>query len=53
MPRSLYKASLPLIVKTHVLENIGGVRDHRKCENARKSVVYVLFCEFSFVMTKC
>ena len=47
MPRSLYKASPPLIVNTQELEKTGGVREHGKCESGRKSVVYVLFCGFS------
>ena len=42
-----YIKSLLLSLYIHVLENTGGVREHGKCESARKIVVYVLFCGFS------
>ena len=47
MPRSLNKASSPLIVNTYVLENTGGVREQGQCESIKKSGVYILFCGFS------
>ena len=51
---SLNNASSPLIVNIHVLENTEGVREHGKCESARKSVVYICFILWVLsIMTKC
>ena len=30
-----------------MLENIESVKEHGKCENAKKSVACILFCGFS------